>query len=301
MNIYTCVDKDNIEKIMVLFYSCLINCSKKEDLKFYLLIDEPTNYKIPKIFENKLKIKSLDKNLLKDNGWLDLIDEFSKIFYVQGAKCNHIMNFSRFFIFDHFPEIDVAVYLDWDMIVQDDIFKLYDYYYDCKERNTLVIAECNCWDNVANNILNFHYLVQTKMLKGLNGANSRTIGYLKKKVDREWKILIDEYQKKLTFTDVDIKGKTFNAGFSIVCKYVYRTNYLKELISNLINFQKENNCFRFGTQVILNLLTKNKIFVDEKWNCKDKSSSIVHWSGRDKPWDNNDELWFSFYNKYNSI
>ena len=43
MNIYSCIDLKNIEKILVLFYSCYINSSDKSQLKFYLLVDEEFN------------------------------------------------------------------------------------------------------------------------------------------------------------------------------------------------------------------------------------------------------------------
>ena len=37
MNIFSCVDNKNIEKIFILFYSCYVNCSDKDKIKFYLL------------------------------------------------------------------------------------------------------------------------------------------------------------------------------------------------------------------------------------------------------------------------
>ena len=307
MNIYSCVDSSNIDKIIVLFKSCYYNSSNKEDLRFYLLIDkETTNYTVPSYLN--LKVCHLNKNFLKENGWLDINNEFSKYFYKQGTKCNHLMNFCRFFIFEHFPELDTVIYLDWDMIVQDDIFKLYEDYKDCEINNNLIVANSNKWKNIACNILDSNTILHKYLMLGNNVKNrqelvfrKRELNRLKPVMDREWDEKVNESEKYINDslnTNIDFRGKSFNAGFMIVNRKIFDMDYLKQLINILIEYQKEKNYFRFGTQVIMNLLTNNKKFIDSKWNDSDLSSSIIHWSGPEKPWENENEIWMKYKNLY---
>ena len=114
MNIYSCIDNKNIDKIIVLFYSCYINCSQKDKLKFYLLVESEFDYQnvnIPDVLKDILFVKGLDYYELEKSGWINIINDFNKYFYIQGSKCKHIMNFARFFIFKFFPEIERAIYL----------------------------------------------------------------------------------------------------------------------------------------------------------------------------------------------
>ena len=66
MNIYSSVDGNNIDKIIVLFNSVLINADskKKEQLKFYLLVDKLPNELpfIPDELKSILEIKELELN-----------------------------------------------------------------------------------------------------------------------------------------------------------------------------------------------------------------------------------------------
>ena len=45
-------------------------------------------------------------------------------------------------------------------------------------------------------------------------------------------------------------------------------------------------------------ITNNKKFIDSKWNNSDLSSSIIHWSGPQKPWENENEIWMKYKNLY---
>jgi len=298
MNIYSCVDSKNIDKILVLFKSCYYNSSEKDKLKFYLLVDElNTNIKNPP--ELKLEIRQLDFNFLKENDWLDINKEFSNYFYKQGTKCNHIMNFCRFFVFEHFPEIETAVYLDWDMIVQDDIFKLHEYYLMCNSNDKFIVAESIKWKSIAYNILNYDEIVGSYFNGRIINASVQSLKLIKPKINKLWMDNINKFEgiiNKNLSLNINLNKKTFNAGFNIVNKNIFNLESLKETILKLINIQKEHNCFRFGTQVIMNFLTDNIEFVESKWNNSDLSSSIIHWSGPSKPWETNDEIWLKYKN-----
>ena len=83
----------------------------------------------------------------------------------------------------------------------------------------------------------------------------------------------------------------------MVSKKHFSLKKLNLLINQLINFQSKYLIFKFGTQVIMNLLTDDLEFIDYKWNTNEivDSSKIIHWCGKKKPWDNEDKLWFKYY------
>lgn len=293
MNIYSCVDNKNIDKIFVLFYSCYLNCSKKNDLKFFLLIEkEQENIKIPTPLENKISIKSLESLKLKN--WNPLISEFQKNFYIQGHKCNNIMNFARFFIFKAFPEIDRVIYLDWDMIVHKDIFLLEESY----NSKNLVASESNniAFSTICGNIAN----LDRRNFQILNAKKIIDSSVFKTDYDKIKKAIILKYNNliyKITNIKNAAKNKSFNAGFYIVSKETFNEKKLFNLIVKLVEIQKEEKVFRFGTQIIMNLLSINNLtLVDPKWNnIPDINNFISHWNGfSSKPWESKDKLWTQY-------
>lgn len=301
MNIYSCIDNKNIDKILVLFYSCYVNCSQKDKLKFYLLVENEFDYqnlKIPAVLKDILTIKALNYGELEKSGWTNIISDFNKYFYIQGSKCKHIMNFARFFIFKIFPEIERAIYLDWDMIVEDDIYKLSVYY----DSNKLIVAEPSrgifntLCDNIGN--LREEEIVFLKLKKNHVFRNNiqkiKAINYKKGILGRYNKII-----KKITDIDNTSKNKSFNAGFYIISKDTFNESKLQNLILKLIEEQKNNKSFRFGTQVIMNLISLNNItFIDNKWNNTPiENNYISHWQGLDKPWESKDPKWMKYYNE----
>lgn len=297
MNIYSCVDSKNIDKIIVLFYSCYINSSKKDKLNFYLLIDEEVNFNdIPSCLNLKIKVIKLN------NEWKNIHEQFEKYFYKQSSHCKHIMNFARFFIFDYFPEIDRIIYLDWDMIVQTDIFKLEEYY----NKNNLVVAETqkdkyfggNC---VFLNIVDAYHLKNIELKKYyLLLKNKQSIAGITHNTKNLKKKYINTITNTLNKNNIyiNLNNKTFNAGFFITSKDIFNSEYLMNLIKNIINIQIKHNYFRFGTQVIMNLLSNNIIFVNEDWNKNDESNTtnIIHWINKTKPWCNDNPIWFKYKN-----
>lgn len=302
MNIYSCIDNKNIDKIYVLFYSCYTNCSDKSKIKFYLLLENEFNIdelKIPDFLKDKLFIKHLDINYLKKNNWLKLIEEFNQTFYIQGHKCNHIMNFSRFFIFYFFPELERVVYLDWDMTVEADILNLNEEY----NSDNLVVATPYKKDfkTICGNI---GYLNKKQLkiicvnLDKVKDYNSTYLKNLKRNILLKYDNLIYEVTGKKKFAN----KRSFNAGFYIVSKKTFDQNHVKNIVSNLLKIQKKEQVFRFGTQVIMNLISLENIqFVDNKWNNIPKDGNFInHWNGLEKPWVLKDERWIKYFNKLNN-
>ena len=263
MNIYSCVDYQNIDKIFVLFYSVFVNSNHKDKLKFFILTDNHLITPIPDFLSNSLKI-----GIIKfDDYWQNILNMFNENFYKKSTWCKSNLNFARFFIFEFFPEIDRIIYLDWDMIVQTDIYKLKKEY----ENDKMIVAEMpdnwSIFDNVIekNSKVNVNYL--EKVFK------------------------------------VSFSKKSFNSGMYIVNKNHFNLEKLSILITRLIKLQSKHNIFKFGTQVIMNLFPYELEFIDKKWNTSlvNPESLIIHWCGNKKPWNNNDECWYNYYNKLYSI
>ena len=289
MNIYSCVDGNNIDKIIILFNSVFLNTKCQDSLKFYLLVDfipEELPY-IPNYLKEILTIKKLEI----DNRWKELLKNFNEHFYKQSSWCNNNMNFARFLFFKNFPEVDRVIYLDWDMIVLADIFEIKEEYNNFKK---IVIAECGN-QNIINNIFKTEFIMKKDYLAII----SRNKNILK----------THQIPKVLNFLNIDyndvLKNNGFNAGFYIVSNIHFEEEYLINLISNLINVQKKLNCFNFGTQVVMNLMhVDNRLFIDKIWNhlpnLNDNSKlKIIHWNGKDKPWKNKEyssKIWFEYCN-----
>ena len=264
MNIYSCVDSINIDKIYVLFYSIYKNTDRFNDLKFYVITDSNNIKEVPLFLKEKVKIKSIRFN----NKWEKVLENFNKYFYNRSSWCKSDMNFARFFVFELFPELDKVIYLDWDMIVQTDIFNLESYY----NKDVPIVAKLyNNW-NVKENIIDEKMTIKKELLN------------------------------KIEF-DLDNFGlfekDSFNSGFFIVSKDNFRLRTLYNLINNLIKIQKEHNVFKFGTQVIMNILLGNSEFVDYKWNTNKvlEESYIIHWCGHKKPWISNDNIWLKYFDE----
>lgn len=264
MNIYSCVDSNNIDKIYVLYYSIYKNTKDFNKLNFYVITDSNNIKEVPNFLKDRIKIKSITFN----NKWEKVLQNFNKYFYNRSSWCKSDMNFARFFIFELFPEIDKVIYLDWDMIVQTDIFQLKSYY----DKDFSIVANLlNNW-NVKENIIDEKIKINKKLL--------------------------DNVEIKLNKVGL-FKNKSFNSGFFIVSKKTFGLRKIYDLINRLIILQKENNIFKFGTQVIMNVLLDNLEFVDYRWNTNrvTEDSFIIHWCGHRKPWVSNDNIWLKYFDE----
>ena len=264
MNIYSCVDSNNIKKIFVLFYSVFKNTKHFDNLNFFIITDKTIKEEIPEFLKNKVKISVINF----DNKWNQILDNFNKNFYNRSSWCKSDLNFARFFIFELFPEIDRAIYLDWDMIVQEDIYELKKYY---KIDRPIVCKMFNKW-NIRKNIINEKSEINQDIIK-----------------------IIENYVQIENF----MNNESFNSGFYIVSKKHFEMSLLESLINKLIDFQSSYQVFKFGTQVIMNTLFNDQIFIDYKWNTNqiNKDSKIIHWCGHRKPWDSDNEIWYSYFNE----
>ena len=283
MNIYSCVDYKNIDKIIVLFNSCYINCSEKTLINFYIVTDsnDTNNLSIPKNLIDKIKIKKVNF----DNYWNNLLNNFNSCFYENSSWCKNDMNFARFLFFKLFPEIKRAIYLDWDMIVQGNIYDLIDQYNSTENMIISKINNKSIYHNIFNNSLKGN--IYSKNFVKINNVISS----------------LDSDLKLLTTTP------HFCAGFYIVSNFHFEEKYLQQLLQKLIDVQSKYKCFNFGTQSVMNLMHIDKrIFIDRLWNLTpDKHNideiKIIHWNGHSKPWnDHSKEInkkWWYYKNLIN--
>ena len=283
MNIYSCVDSKNIDKIFVLFYSCFLNTTNKDSLKFYIVTDR-NSYdisNIPNNIKHIIKIKSVEFSDI----WLQKLKDFNENFYQNSSWCKNDMNFARFLFFKVFPDVKRAIYLDWDMIVQGDIYEL--------------IKDYNSYEKmVASNISGksiYHNIFNIKFKGNMYSKNPIKIN------------------KVISLLNTDAKTLTtiphFCAGFYIISDFHFEENYMLEFIQNLIDIQKKFKCFNFGTQSVMNLMhLNNRIFVDRLWNLTpDKDDinkiKIIHWNGHSKPWNDKEKeinkIWWIYSNIIN--
>ena len=295
MNIYSCVDNKNIDKIIVLFNSAYLNCKEesKKDLNFYLIIDSfPEKLPlIPDYLKEKIKIKEF----VCDNKWSKILSDFNKNFYQRSGWCKSDMNFARFFIFKIFPEIDRVIYLDWDMIVLGNLFEIHESYLD---KQFIIGAELNKHQTVFNN----SFVQDFKFASSMNSLLlEKSQKYKNHKISTIMKYL------KMNYNEM-FNSMGFNAGFYIVSKIHFEEEYLTDLILKLIKIQSQLSCFNFGTQIVMNFMFINKKkFVPKVWNHLPKDGidlnnlKIIHWNGLNKPWkdkkDNLNKIWWNYFNK----
>lgn len=281
MNIYSCVDYKNIDKLIVLFNSCYLNCLEKNTLKFYILTDNENYEKpfIPKYLENIITIK----HVVFNEKWTELLNNFNENFYQNCSWCKNNMNFARFLFFNVFPHIDRAIYLDWDMIVQGNIYELYNEYNSNEEMVISKINERSIYDNIFNQ--NFKGNIYSRNTTKINNVI-----------------------QLLNLNLIQLKTiPHFCSGFYIISKQHFEENYLIKFIENLINVQKTYKCFNLGTQAVMNLMHLDKrIFVDRCWNLTpDKDDinkiKIIHWNGHSKPWNDKDKDLNKIWWKYSNI
>lgn len=295
MNIYSCIDSKNVEKIFILFKSLVMN-SKNIDFNFFLLINDTSiKFNIPDFLKDKILIKKFNIN----NEWRETLDKFNELFYSNIPWCNNDMNFARFFIFEHFPHINRAIYLDWDMIVLSDINNLRMSYDDY---DNIIVSELEVEQSILN--ATFHNNIKYKTT-----YQSLYQPTQKGKLEQHGITKVLNHLN-LTYDDIS-KNKSFNAGFFIISKNHLENNSLHDFIKLLIHAQSCTKCFNFGTQTILNLIHINKKkFVDKEWNyipnitdnqIDANKLNIIHWNGSNKPWKNKldiNKVWWYYHDKF---
>lgn len=248
--------------------------------------------------ENKLEINILERNLSDENK--KIISKFNnsniEINYINMNNVNmnlerfmdrrenynyiSIETYYRFFIPELFPNYDKIIYLDADIIVLEDISKLYNI--DIENYLAGVTKDIN---------INLTRIKKWNISKGIN---------------------IDYYFEKI----LNKKTKDyFNAGILLLnLKKIREDN----IVEKLWQFTEEKSPLEFQDQDVLNAVFENKVkYIDLRWNLsKDvkwilrehtddkvkaeieevsKNPFIVHYLGANKPWEYNNIYYYDFY------
>lgn len=118
LNIVFSVDQNEIQGVLACINSIVINTKNLNKIEFYILTNE-MKIKLPKIGKDIYQKDLSDYPILKR----ELEDLMSKH---NGLRINNISNFARFLIPYIFSEINEALYMDADMIVNADIYNILD-------------------------------------------------------------------------------------------------------------------------------------------------------------------------------
>lgn len=273
------INNDYVKQLTVTVISILKNSSIENNFIFYIISADISD-------ENKNIIKSL--NYLNNNiefificgkSILEKVDLENYMRRMENYNYISIETYFRFFIADLIPQHNKILYLDADLIVMDDLQKLYNFNIDnyimgvVQDMNMEVLVKTDC-----------------KISSGLN-FRQYFMNILKKQ-----------------------NLKYFNAGVLLLNLKKWREN---NVLNELLKFCEENNPLEYQDQDALNaVLENNVIYLDSRYNLfKDfdfyishqndknrikelkkcfKNPGIIHYIGENKPWVYKEKFWYSY-------
>lgn len=269
MNVFFSIDNYSDVALYTTINSILSNSTKPNDIIFNILVSSNIdNYvlNLVKYFKNnKFNVKEFNSkiypdeyNFLKNN--IDKINE--------GHVHKNMMNYARIFLPYIFYNVEKGIYLDTDIIVQKDLFDLY---------NIELSQEFPC----ASPLIRGNYHMEfSESIPDLNiNINPQFKGF-----NTGVYLFNCRYWREHKLTDLCKK--------IIVCnlKKKFMTTGTQPLL-NLVFLNKTKNIdYRWNVAGAgwCSGLNDNDI----------KNAFIIHWSGRQKPW-LRDGLWKNYWNKYN--
>ena len=260
--IVICSDSNTIIPVCVLIKSILANAKNKDIVRFNLITDSDELFNT---YFHKFCMEYINylKNIKIINPYNLGISfkeiETIKLLHRQADdRLTNFFNFVRIYFPRILPELNKIIYIDTDMLVLDDINKLYNLLPDDK-----AIGAVNVYDGLSQII---HPL-------------SRWVDY-----------------KYLIMNNINPNDTVFNNGMFVTHLNWWRENNVAEKMFNLIKLNNKNFFYKGGTQAPMNIVFNNENFViDGAWNNtgfgeheqteqKKKKSKIIHWTGEYKPW-----------------
>ena len=252
-------DNSHIDGLLAIINSIIINIENKDKLKnimFNILIYENKN-KILNIINNKFN-NIINYRIEQFQDYPTHITFLKNNIRVRGGKkfkyIANIMNFARFYLTKIFNDIDICLYLDTDMIVQTDIFNLFDKYYPKtkEEIDKFYVASPLIMD-----LEMFGYDKNLNMTgKGFN-AGINLINFEKWKQNDYTKQIEDIIMK-----NKNNKNKLYNLGTQPIMNLIYH--------NKCTDMDEKWNVRGLGHTKV----SENKI----------KNAFILHWNGKYKPW-----------------
>lgn len=258
INVCSASDANLINYLPTLMNS--ISKNTKKNINFYLLANKLTD---------EIKSYLLELNIPRISlKIIDMKESFSGI-KLDLLKHTTISTMDRLFLPSILKDIRKIIYLDIDLIVNDDLSKLY------------------------------------KLKTSKRGIAAKTT--LKKEFSRmdnllkTWISKKDEIPKILEYCK-NPRCSCFNAGVLLLDLDKLRKNNMEEIVINLINK------FGINDQLALNIYANGEYAqLPKRWNIfvgqeNPKLKSIIHWIGPKKPWNNNKvslrEYWIKYYSPF---
>lgn len=264
MDIVFCLDKNILDSLKAIISS--INYHTKRTVNYYVICPKKEN----RLFEDFINSNNLKNIKLGNFEPSDFIlNLIKKCKYYFGSR---ISNYSRFFIKDTFPDLKKIIYLDTDMIILNDIGKLWD---------SVNLNENNFF--ASPKYILFHKLFYIKRLQYyyqyFNQSNYFNGGV---------------FVTDLTFWDDKLYQKLFEITDNFlendIC-HTFTEAILNTLFPNFIQLDPSWNCSGYGN---------NKWYYILKLRDSNYKPKIIHWSGPTKPWHKKniyqENLWYNFFN-----
>lgn len=291
MNILLTFDNGYTPHAAVVMESIIANCNNAKGLTFYVLYNEIS-------LENQNALKKHFSSRIKEISFIKVKDyEFKgcenckSLAHIKNSK-NVLL---RLFL-DKIPSDDWILYLDCDIIVQDDITKLKEFYDD--EKVIGAITEYNA------------------------SYKLRDISSLSK---YEYPSFIDPFQyeaywyRALTNLDMNLNGKYFCAGVMLVNLKLWKRQNFGEKILNYI-LAKPKECFALDQDALNHQVNGDYIELPPRWGnnviydavftnystdeLKEalENPAIIHIAGNLKPWMYRcNKKYKSLYQKYRKM
>ena len=257
-NILLSLDTSLFKPSLTLINSIIQN---NTNIKFHILIDNNKDeYQnlLEKHFKIDFEIKEFN-NEEEINFLMENIVSFQK-----NQHIFNLMNFARFYLPTYFPEIKNGIYIDIDMIVQQNLDK--------------ILEEFNYFDK--------DFEILSPMIMDMESIGLNKIGYEGKAFNAGFMVWnLEKFRKENKIEEIEelmIKQKQ---------EKIWKLG--TQPILNIIYYQKvkdlNKNWNRKGF---------GKIGEDERMNKIGKNAFIIHWTGEVKPWDNKNVLGYQFWEKY---
>lgn len=264
MNIVFCLDKNILQSLKAIITS--INHNTKRKLNYYVIC--PSQDRV--VFEKFFREKNLNINL----GIFEPTNYMNKLIkncnYYSGSK---IANYSRFFIKKVFPNLKKIIYLDTDMLVLDDIGKLWD---------SVQLSQDNFF--ASPKYIWFHKIFYIKRLEYY-------YNYFNNKNFFNGGVFITD----LTYWDDSLYNRLYQITFELIdnnISHTFTEPILNCLFPNFIPLDPAWNCSGYGSKKWYYLLKLIYYNIEPK---------IIHWSGHMKPWHNlnvyKEKLWKYYLNE----
>ena len=263
INIVFCLDK-NIKESLKATITSILHHTKRE-INFYLICPKDDNL----IFEEYIKSQSLPKinlgNFEPSEEILRIIENCS---YCSGSR---VANYSRFFIKSIFPKLEKVIYLDTDIIVLDDIGKMWD---QGKFNSEIFLA--------APKYVIYHKLFYIKKL-------SYYFSYLN---ENKYFFNGGVFMTNLKYWDNKFYQKLYRVTEDIMSNdisHVFTEILLNVMFPKFIPLDPAWNCSGYGTPHLYPIIKTRDYNMNPK---------ILHWSGGCKPWSNKDIFKQKLWNYY---